>query len=172
MSAWGNLDNLTAVGTVTTTNTSDLVTGNGNSTFTSNVNAGDYVFIASNKYQVQNVVSDSQLYLTNIAATNSTNVKMFVQQGPKYLSNAISDPNNLYGGYSIQRVYGVDRNEIVNVDSQLNTSHTGWTYQISYADANGVRNKHEVLVAMSKNFNANDAGTLQQDANDDAVLPQ
>lgn len=172
MSAWGNLDNLTAVGTVTTNNASDVVNGFGNSAFTSNVKDGDYVIIASNKYQVQNVVSDTQLYLTNLAATNSSNVKMFVQQGPKYLSNAISDPKNLYGGYSIQQVYGVDRDEAVNANAKLNTSHTGWTYQISYADANGVRNKHEVLVAMSKNFNANDAGTLQQDANDDAVMPQ
>jgi len=172
MSAWGNLDNLTAVGTVTTTNTSDVVNGAGNSAFSSDVADGDYVIIASNKYKVQNVVSDSQLYLTDIAATNSTNVKMFVQKGPKYISNTTSDPNNVFGGHSIQRVFGIDRDEIVNAVTQQNTSHTGWTYQISYADANGTRNKHEVLVAMSKNFNADANGSLQQDANDNAVFPQ
>lgn len=172
MSAWGNLDNLTAKGTVTTSNTSDLVTGFGGTEFTSNVLAGDYVFIAANKYQVQNVVSNTQIYLTNIAATTSANVKMYVQQGPKYISNAISDPSNVYGGYSIQRVFGIDRDEIANTISQANASHTGWTYQISYQDVNGIRNKHETLVAMSKNFNANDAGTLQQDAADDSTYPQ
>lgn len=172
MSAWGNLDNLTAKGTVTTSNSSDLVNGFGGTEFTSNINAGDYVTIASNKYQVQNVVSNTQIYLTGVAATNSANVKMFVQQGPKYLSNAISDPSNVYGGYSIQRVFGVDRDEIANTFSKSNASHTGWTYQIAYRDANGVRFKHETLVAMSKNFNANANGNLQTDASDDTVLPQ
>ena len=172
MSAWGNLDNLTAKGTVTTTSTSDLVNGFGGTEFTTNVMAGDYVTIASNKYQVQNVVSNTQIYLTNVAATNSANVKMFIQQGPKYIGNVITDPANVYGGYSIQRVFGADRLEVANTFASANASHTGWNYQISYRDVNGIRNKHEVLVAMSKNFNANATGDLQTDAADDTVLPQ
>lgn len=172
MSAWGNLDNLLAKGNVTTSNTSDLVNGYGGTEFTSNINAGDYVFIAANKYQVQNVVSNTQIYLTSVAATTSANVKLYVQQGPKYISNAISDPSNVYGGYSIQRVFGVDRNEVANTFSRSNASHTGWTYQIAYRDVNGIRFKHETLVAMSKNFNANANGNLQTDASDDTVLPQ
>jgi len=172
MSAWGNLDNLLTKGNVTKSNTSDLVNGYGGTEFTTNVAAGDYVFIAANKYQVQNVVSNTQIYLTNVAATTSANVKMYIQQGPKYISNAISDPSNVYGGYSIQRVVGVDRLEVANTFASANASHTGWNYQISYRDVNGIRNKHEVLVAMSKNFNANATGDLQTDAADDTVLPQ
>lgn len=172
MSAWGNLDNLLAKGNVTTTNTTDLVNGFGATEFISNIAAGDYVTIASNKYQVQNVVSNTQFYLTSVCATTSANVKMFVQQGPKYISNVISDPSNVYGGYSIQRVFGVDKNEMANTLSKSNASHTGWTYQISYRDANGIRFKHETLVAMSKNFNANATLDLQTDANDDLVLPE
>ena len=173
MSAWGNLDNLLAKGNVTTSNTSDLVNGYGVTEFTSNVKAGDYVFIAANKYQVQNVVSNTQIYLTNVAATTSANVKMYVQQGPKYISNAISDPSNVYGGYSIQTVYGVDRNEIANTSAAANaTPHTGWASYITYTANSGTRVKVETLVAMSKNFNANAAGYLQTDAADDSVYPQ
>jgi len=77
MSQWGNLDNVTLKGTVTTTNSTDLVNGFGGTEFTSNLNAGDYVTIDSNKYQVQNVVSNTQFYITNVSATNSANVSAY-----------------------------------------------------------------------------------------------
>ena len=173
MSSWGNLDNVILSGNVTTTTTSDLVNGFGGSTFVGNVNPGDYVVIASNKYQVQNVLSNSQLYLTNVAATNSANVKAFVQQGPKYVANVSFPANN----YSIQNIYGIDRNEITvdeNKDRGV-ASHTGWIHYTTYTDAlSQVRNKSEVLVAMSKNFAANSTNELfgtgaGTDAADDTV---
>lgn len=173
MSSWGIFDNVAVKGNVTTSTTSDLVNGYGVTEFVSNINAGDYIFIASNKYQVQNVVSNTQIYLTSVAATNSANVKAYVQQGPKYASNAISDPSNVYGGYSIQTIYGVDRNEIANTSAAANaTPHTGWASYITYRDVNSTRVKVETLVAMSKNFNANAAGNLQTDASDNSVYPQ
>lgn len=173
MSSWGIFDNVAVKGNVTTSTTSDLVNGYGVTEFVSNIVAGDYIFIASNKYQVQNVVSNTQIYLTAVAATNSANVKAYVQQGPKYASNAISDPSNVYGGYSIQTIYGVDRDEIANTSAAANaTPHTGWASYITYRDVNSTRVKVETLVAMSKNFNANAAGNLQTDAADDSVYPQ
>lgn len=49
-----------------------------------------------------------------------------------------------------------------------NASHTGWSTYITYVDALGqVREKNEVLVAMSKNFTAGNAG----DASDDTIFP-
>jgi hypothetical protein len=172
MSQWGNLDNVTLKGTVTTTNSTDLILGYNVPEFTSNLNAGDYVTIDSNKYQVQNVVSNVQFYITNVCATSSANVKAFVQKGPKNLANVSFPANN----YSIQNLYGADVIEIaVPENRNRGFSHTGWTHYTTYSDANGVRHKAETLVAMSKNFSANSTGTLfgvdaGQDAADDTIL--
>jgi len=174
MSSWGILDNVQISGTVTTTTPSDVVNGFNSSAFLIDIKAGDYITIASNKYQVQNVISNTQLYLTGFAATNSANVTAFVQQGPKYVANVAFPANN----YSIQNVYGVDKNEIAvagtaNATLQTNTTaHTGWVHSTSYTDAySQLRVKSEVLVALSKNFNANATGVLQTDANDDTQYP-
>ena len=172
MSQWGNLDNVRLKGTVTTTNSTDLILGYNVSEFTSNLNAGDYVTIASNKYQVQNVVSNTQFYITNVCATSSANVSAFVQQGPKDLANVSFPANN----YSIQNIYGADSVEIaVPENRDRGFSHTGWTHYTTYSDANGVRHKAETLVAMSKNFSANGTGVLfgvgaGTDAADDTYL--
>jgi len=167
MSQWGNLDNVTLKGTVTTTDSTDLVNGYGGTEFTSNLNAGDYVTIDSNKYQVQNVVSNVQFYITNVCATTSANVKAFAQQGPKNLANVAFPANN----YSIQNVYGADVIEIaVPENRNRGFSHTGWTHYTTYSDANGVRHKAETLVAMSKNFANVAVLGVGQDGADDTVL--
>jgi hypothetical protein len=167
MSQWGNLDNVSLKGTVTTTNSTDLVNGYGGTEFNSNLKAGDYVTIASNKYQVQNVVSNTQFYITNVCATNSANVPGFFQQGPKNLANVDFPANN----YSIQNIYGADVIEIaVPENRNRGFSHTGWTHYTTYSDANGVRHKAETLVAMSKNFANVTVLGVGQDAADDTVL--
>ena len=167
MSQWGNLDNVSLKGTVTTTDSTDLVNGFGGTEFLSNIVSGDYVTIASNKYQVQNVLSNTQFYLTNVAATNSANVIGFFQQGPKNLANVAFPANN----YSIQNLYGADVIEIaVPENKNRGFSHTGWTHYITYSDANGVRHKAETLVAMSKNFANVTLLGVGQDAADDTVL--
>lgn len=108
MSSWGNLDNVAIKGTVT------VAAANGNavlgisSEFNSNVKAGDYVFIAANKYQVEQVISNTSIYLTSNAATTSAGVQAYVQQGPKYIANVALSENV----YTIQRVYNVDLNEM------------------------------------------------------------
>lgn len=171
MSSWGNLDNVQIEGTVTVTSTTDSVAGFGTE-FTANVKQGDYIVIASKKYQVQNVTSDSTLYLTNVASTNSDNVSAFVQQGPKYIANVSFPANN----YSIQNVYGIDRNEIdVPENKARGIGQTGWVHYTTYTDAHGqTRHKAEVVAAMSKNFSANATGSLfadggSADAADDTV---
>ena len=167
MSQWGNLDNVTLKGTVTTTNSTDLILGYNVPEFTSNLNAGDYVTIDSNKYQVQNVVSNVQFYITNVCSTNSANVKAFAQQGPKNLANVAFPANN----YSIQNLYGADVIEIAVPENRTRGfSHTGWTHYTTYSDANGVRHKAETLVAMSKNFANVTVLGVGQDAADDTVL--
>lgn len=160
MSSWGNKDNVQLTGTVTTTNSTDTVRGFSSAVFEDEVSAGDYIVIAAKKYQVANVTSNTLIHTTDLTSTNSSNVKAFVQQGPKYIANVSFPANN----YSIQNVLGVDRNEIANASANANVSHTGWSHFITYEDANGtIRKKSEVLVAMSKNFNANVEGYIQAD---------
>ena len=169
MSSWGNLDNVAAVGTVTAYAGNSRV--NGSSTaFTSNVKDGDYVIITGQKFQVATVTSDTVLDLTSNgkAAAGAT---MYIQQGPKYIANVAVSENV----YTIQRVYGVDRQEIGVANTAANASHTGWVHFYDYTDANNsYRRKSEVLVAMSKNFATNATFHVQVtgfDADDDTVIP-
>lgn len=166
MSSWGNLDNVAATGTVTAYAGNTRVNGSGTA-FTSNIKEGDYLTITGSKYQVATIASDTSLELTSNgkAVTGAT---AYIQQGPKYISNVAVSENV----YTIQRVYGADRTELGVANAAANASHTGWIHFMDYTDANGsYRRKSEVLVAMSKNFNANVTGHLQTDADDDTVLP-
>lgn len=174
MSSWGNLDNVTISGTVVVATANTNAVLGINTLFTTNVKAGDYLTIASNKYQIENVIDDTHLLLTSSAATNSSGVAAYLQQGPKFMANVASGHLN---NPTIQDVVGVDRVEITvqeNKDRGV-ASHTGWITYKTYTDALGqVRNKSEVLVAMSKNFAANATGALfgtsaGQDANDDTI---
>lgn len=169
MSSWGNLDNVAAQGTVTAYAGNARVNGSGTA-FTTNVNAGDYVFITGQKFQVATVTSNTVLDLTSNgkAAAGAT---LYVQQGPKYIANVDISENV----YTIQRVYGVDRQEIGVANAAANASHTGWIHFYDYTDANNsYRRKSEVLVAMSKNFATNSTLHVQVtgfDADDDTVIP-
>lgn len=187
MSAWGNRDNVLITGNVSYTSTSNTVSNAaGNVTFfAANVNAGDYLIIAGKEFQVKNVVSNVSLVLTsNVGATG--NGVAYIQQGPKYLSNVITDdidPSNIVlrvpNLLSIQRVFGIDRDEIANVAGPRSANanaacHVGWVAIYNYNYQGNTRTKAEVLVAMSKNFNANATGNIQAflDASDDSTLPE
>lgn len=172
MSSWGNLDNVTATGTVTAYAGNARVNGSGTA-FDTEIKAGDYISITGSKFQVQTVTSSTALDLTSNgkAASGAT---AYVQQGPKFMANTSSGNLN---EPTIQDVYGIDRVEIAvseNKDRGV-ASHTGWITYKTYTDALGqTRNKSEVLVAMSKNFASNAAGDLfgtgaGTDGPDDAV---
>jgi hypothetical protein len=171
MSSWGNLDNVTAAGTVTSYTGNSRV--NGSSTyFTSNIKEGDYLIITGTKFQVGTVTSDTVLDLTS-NGKSASGATAYVQQGPKYIANISVDDNV----YTIQNVYGIDRNEIgVPENEARGISHTGWTHYDTYTTSQGeTRHKTEVLVAMSKNFASNATGTLfgtgaGTDASDDSVV--
>lgn len=171
MSSWGNFDNVQIAGTVTAYTVNTRV--NGTTTyFTSNVKDGDYITFFGRKYQVANVTSDTVLYITNAANANVIANIAYIQQGPKWVANAnvqLEGTNVV----SIQNIFGVDRVEIaVKKDNANATPHTGWvTYNTYTTSQNATRIKAEVLVAMSKNFNANVTGHLQADAADDATYP-
>lgn len=166
MSAWGNLDNLAAIGTVTVVSGSATVTGSGTA-FTTNVEAGDSVTIASNKYRVTNVGNATSLTIDPVSATSTAGATAFVQQGPKYISNVTTQNT-----YSIQNIFGVSADEVsVPENKARGFNSPGWAHYVTYSTTQGAtRHKTETLVAMSKNFNENAAGSLQTDANDDTVL--
>lgn len=166
MSAWGKLDNLIAIGTVTVVSGSRTVTGNATA-FTSNIQAGDSVTIASNKYRVTNVGNATSITIDPVSATSNVGAKAFVQQGPKYVSNVTTQNT-----YSIQNIFGVSADEaIVAANKGRGFNSPGWAHYVTYSTTQGAtRHKTETLVAMSKNFNKNAAGALQNDAADDSVL--
>jgi len=172
MSSWGNRDNVQLTANVTVTAGSAVVSNaTGNATiFLSEVNPGDYFIVSGTKYQVFSVNSNVLINLTDPIAT-SANTVAFIQQGPKYIANVAVSDNT----YTIQRVFGVDRDEKANVSGAASANanavcHTGWVY----IQEVGGRVRGEVLVAMSKNFNANATGNLHvfADASDNETFPQ
>lgn len=109
MSGWGTLDNLAATGTVTTASGSATVSGFGGATFTTEIEVGDSVTIASNKYRVTAIAGAGSLTIDPVAATTSANVTAYIQQGPKFVQNTAS--GNVY---TIQNIYGVSADEVTD----------------------------------------------------------
>jgi hypothetical protein len=172
MSSWGNLDNVAATGTVTAYAGNTRVNGSGTA-FTTDLKEGDYLTITGSKFQIATIASNTALELTaNGKAVSGATA--YVQQGPKFVANVSSGNLN---EPTIQDVYGIDRVEIVVAENKARgvASHTGWVTYKTYTDALGqTRNKSEVLVALSKNFASNAAGSLfgtgaGVDADDDTV---
>jgi hypothetical protein len=71
-------------------------------------------------------------------------------------------------------VYGIDRVEANIAANKANgIVGPGWLSYTTYTTTQGAtRKKAELLVAMSKNFNANATGTLFGDANDDSIMEE
>lgn len=175
MSQWGKLDRLVSTGTLTATNDSNAIVGDATTVFTGNVKAGDALLLNNVAYAVKVVNTANTLTLDTVYAGSTANTLSFaVQQSPKDLAT-YGWGNVTVAGNTIgkQDVYGVDRVEIGVAGNKANGfSHTGWSSYNTYTTTQGAtRRKVEVLVAMSKNFNANAAGNLQADANDNTVLP-
>lgn len=168
MSSWGNLDNVKIKGTVTVYSTNTTVNG-ASTEFNTNVRAGDYITIVGTKYQVDTITSNTVLNITTTPSANNTGNAAYIQNGPKYITDIAVAQNT----YTIQRVIGADTVEVLlaNNIAYGNVDHTGWNHVMTYTDAYGARRiKSEVLVAMSKNFNKNASGTLQDDYIPDNTL--
>ena len=116
MSAWGNTDNTTIAGTVTTYTANVNVVG-ASTYFTVNVRAGDYLTISGQgKYQIAEVASNTALTLTTIPTAAATGKTVFLQQGPKYeFSNNTMPVARQSNTVSIQTIFGVDSTEMVTV---------------------------------------------------------
>lgn len=113
MSAWGYTDNATITGTVTGFTQNVNIVGL-STLFLSNVNGGDYLTIAGQKYQVNNVTTNTTLTLTSPLSAGAAGVPAFIQQGPKAVGNVNAA---LTGGrqndiVTIQNIFGVSLEEM------------------------------------------------------------
>lgn len=175
MSQWGKLDYVELVGTASANLDSATVVCSTGSFTTANVKVGDALLIANVAYRVAAINSANTVTLDTVyTGANATGLGLAVQQSPKDISTLGWTANASYDlPVSKRNVYGVDRVEVAATSNKANgISHTGWVYYDTYTTTQGgVRNKSEVLVAMSKNFNANITGDLvNADANDDLII--
>ena len=113
MSSWGYKDNAAIKGTVTGYTQNVNIVG-ASSEFLTNVKAGDYLTIAGQKYQVNNVTSNTALTLTSSLSSATSGTTAYLQQGPKYLANVNAALTGSRQGNlsTIQNVYGVDLSEM------------------------------------------------------------
>jgi len=174
MSQWGTRDRINLVGVA-----ANAVLGRSTVLITTsafvdaNVKVGDALLIENVAYRVNQVNNANTITLdAAYTSANSAALTLGVQQSPKDLTT-YGRGNTAVGLWNSKRnVYGVDRTEAGIAGNKANgISHTGWVRYERYTNSQGqVRNKSEVLVAMSKNFNANAAGALQTDANDNLIV--
>jgi len=176
MSQWGKRQKKNLVGTFIANLNNKAVFCSTGSLTAPNVVPGDaIVFPISNvEYRVESIVSNTQLRLDVVyEGANASGLSAYITESPKDLTSLGWTANASYTfPVSKRNVYGVNRLEVANAGNKANgISHTGWVHYKSYVDAFGsVRNKSEVLVAMSKNFDANATGDLFVDDNDDLIV--
>lgn len=176
MSQWGKLDYTRLLGTGAAVQGLANITLTIGSATTANVRPGDALLISNVKYRVASIDSNVTLTLSNVYTGSTGNGKtLAVQQSPKDLLTYGQTANVNYDlKVGKRNVYGVDKVEVGVASNKANgISHTGWVHYKTWTNTQGsTRRRAEVLVAMSKNFNANAIGTLQIDADfsDNVVL--
>jgi hypothetical protein len=152
MALWGKRDSYAITGTANAVLGSATVTGNATATFTTQIDAGDSLFINSTHVKVATVNAANNLTLaTSWAAANASNQTITGQDSPKYVPYT-----------DIANIYGIDQAEAAvaaNKAKGLNTP--GWNRYVTYTDVHGkTRHKVENLVAFS---------SMTGDASDDSV---
>ena len=139
MALWGNKDALALTGTVSTTITSDTVTGS-NTVFLDEVDVGNVIRVNSTYVKVTGITSNTVLTISPAwAIANTSGVSATIKQAPKHLA-AGSDATV----QNVANIYGVDTTEAV-----AETTNPGWIYVNEYTDMHGnPRKKNEVLAAI------------------------
>jgi len=178
MSQWGKLDRYEIPGTATAN------LGNYGVTFsqsqTGNAYIGYALVLANVEYIIANITSPTTVTLdVPYEAANLQGITgLAIQQSPKgirtYGWGGQGAANLLYGANTVnaRNTYGVDLIEASNpTNKRKGIKSPGWVhYQTWTTTLGAVRNRAEILVASSKNFNANATSTFQQDAYEDAVI--
>jgi hypothetical protein len=179
MSQWGKLDRVNLPGTATVAqNASNVVFSQSQ---LANVAIGYALVVANVEYVIANVANATMVTLDVEYAGTSAAAQggLAIQQSPKNLRTygwgGEGAANLLLGANTVnaRNVYGVDIYEAMSVQNKAKgISHPGWVhYQTWTTTLGAVRNRAEVLVAMSKNFNRSNVDfNIGADANEDAVL--
>lgn len=151
MALWGNRDSYAITGTANTVEDSVTVTGTG-TTFLTEVDASDSVYIDGVHSKVAAVVSATELTLAAGAASTLTGETIVGQDSPKYVPAA-----------QITEIFGVDVTEAQLAANRAKGLDTpGWVRHVTYTDMHGnTRTKTETLVAMS---------SITGDAPDDSTV--
>jgi hypothetical protein len=176
MSQWGKLDRFALPGTViANTGSTTVVTTQDQ---TANIKIGYALVLGNVEYVVANVVNTTT-YTLDVAyeGANTQGAVSFaaVQQSPKSLRTYGWGANLLNGANTVnsRNVYGIDKIEADDpTNKNKGISHSGWVHYQTWVNTQGqTRNRAEVLVAMSKNFNYSNVDfNVGLDANEDAVI--
>ena len=150
MALWGKRDSFAITGVASTTNGSITVSGNATTTFLTEIDKYDSVFINGTHVKVDTIVSANTFTLSNAwASANVANGVITGQDSPKYVP-----------AYDTSLIFGVDQNEAL---AALGASSPGWVRRLTYTDMHGnARAKKEILVAFSR---------ITGDASDDTSYP-
>jgi hypothetical protein len=180
MSAWGKRDRIEVSATARANLASNtVVTSAPVVTAANGFFVGYSLVIANVDYAIQTISSANTIILdTTYRGANIAAANIAIQEDPKWIRTngwgttmaSGRGPNTI----NKANVYGIDRVEANIAANKANgISQPGWVSYTRYTTTQGaVRNKAEVLVAMSKNFNANATGTLFGDANDDSIMKE
>ena len=178
MSAWGKIDRRDVNATATANNGSNTVVTSAQVVTAANgFQVGYSLVIANVDYRI-NILSTSNTIVldTTFKGANVAAANIAIQEDPKWINT-----NGWGSNVSVGRgantvnkatVYGIDRVEANIAGNKANAIQgPGWLSYKTYTTTQGqTRRKAELLVAMSKNFNANATGTLFGDANDDSIM--
>ena len=201
MSQWGKFDRVETTTLANAVNNSNVITAITSQPFTAangflpgyglmiNANTTGVVY-NQNTYTIVSVTSGNTLVLDTVyTGANTVLANIAIQQSPKDIRSlglgtlttnspvtiSVSRANTTV---TKRNVFGVDRTEVSVAGNKANGfSQPGWTHYKTWTTTQGmVRHRAEVLVASSKNFNANVNEALQTDAFDggtgsDTILP-
>ena len=180
MSQWGKLDRFPLPGTVMANLGSTTVVTSQNQL--ANIQIGYALVLGNVEYVVANVFSGNTFTLdVAYEAANTQGAVSFaaVQQSPKTLRTygwgGEGAANLLLGANTVntRNVYGIDIYEAMSEQNKAKgIKSPGWVHYQSWVNTQGTtRNRAEILVASSKNFNrANVDFNISADANEDAVI--
>jgi len=176
MSAWGKRDRIEVSATARANlGSTTVVTSAPVVTAANGFYAGYSLVIANVDYAIQTITNSTTIVLdTAYRGANVATANIAIQEDPKWVPTGNAAIGHRANNLNKANVYGVDRVEANVPGNKANGfSQPGWTSYTTYTTTQGAtRNKAEVLVAMSKNFNANATGVLNLgDANDNNILP-
>jgi len=180
MSAWGKRDRIEVSATARANLASNtVVTSAPVVTAANGFQAGFSLVIANVDYRIETISSANTIILdTAFRGANVAAANIAIQEDPKWISTNGwgTTMANGRGPNTVNKanVYGIDRVEANIAANKANgIVGPGWLSYTTYTTTQGAtRKKAELLVAMSKNFNANATGTLFGDANDDSIMKE